>query len=76
MLFAVILAILLILGVTGWIATLAAAILGLCISYIFFHGPRDAVARDLYAIRHGEKRERPNLDNDIEDELLDQRDDL
>ena len=70
-LFGALLAIMMILGVQWWIAAPAAAILGLCISYIFLHRQRDEVAKDLYALRHGEKPKRVNPDNEIEDELLD-----
>lgn len=73
-LFGALLAIMMILGVQWWIAAPAAAIVGLCIAYIFFARQRDEVAKDLYALRHGDKPERVNLDNEIEDELLDQRD--
>lgn len=59
---------LLLLQVTPWIAAILAAIIGLCISYIFFRGPRDKVAADIYARRHGEQHD---LDNEVENAALD-----
>ena len=50
-LFAAVLAILLLLNIEWWIAALVAAVIGLCVSYIFFGGLRDAVARDIAARR-------------------------
>ena len=66
--FAIALAGLLLLQVTPWIAAVGAAVIGLCVSYIFFRGPRDQVARDIYAKRHSEQRD---ADNDIENAALD-----
>lgn len=40
-LFAGVLAVLLLLGVEGWIAALIAAVVGLCVAYIFFRPQRD-----------------------------------
>ncbi|WP_431279045.1 DUF4229 domain-containing protein [Leifsonia poae] len=70
LLFAVPLAILLILRIDWWIAVIAAALIGLCLSYIVLRKPRDAVARDLYAVRH---RTTPvtNADDDSEDAAID-----
>jgi hypothetical protein len=56
--------------VNPWVATTAAAVVALCLSYIFLKGPRDAVARDIYARRHGGHDDR-DADNDIENEILD-----
>lgn len=69
-LFVVIFAVLMLLSVTPWIATVAAAVIALCLSYIFLKGPRDAVARDIYSRRHGEHEDH-DADNDIENEILD-----
>ena len=66
---ALVLAILLFLQVTPWIAAIAAAIIGLCISYIFFRGPRDKFSQDIYARRVGEQHD---IDNEIENAALDQ----
>jgi hypothetical protein len=70
LLFAVPLAILLILRIDWWIAVIAAALIGLCLSYIILRKPRDAVARDLYAARH---RDAPvtTVDDDTEDAAID-----
>lgn len=70
--FVVIFAVLMLLGMGPFVATAAAAILALCLSYIFLKGPRDAVARDIYARRHGERDDRDE-DSDLENEILDRR---
>ena len=41
--------------VMGWIATLLAAVIGFCVSYIFFRRSREDVARGIYEARHAEK---------------------
>jgi hypothetical protein len=69
-LFIVIFTVLMLLSVNPWVATTAAAVVALCLSYIFLKGPRDAVARDIYARRHGGHDDR-DADNDIENEILD-----
>lgn len=55
LLFVVPLAILLVLRIEPWLATLLAAVIGLCLSYIFLRSPREKVARDLYAARQRTK---------------------
>jgi len=67
-LFAAILAVLLLLQVNPWLATVLAAVIGLCVSYIFFRGKRDELAKDIYQRRHTEQHD---IDNDIENEALD-----
>jgi hypothetical protein len=68
--FAVPLVVLLLVGVIWWLAVIAAALIGLCLSYIFLSRPRNAVSSDLYAVRH---RERPATteDDDVEDAAID-----
>lgn len=66
--FAVALALLLVLGVNPWIAAIAAAVIGFCFSYIFLRGPRDAVASSIVSIRESKDRD---LDNEVENEALD-----
>jgi ABC-type nickel/cobalt efflux system permease component RcnA len=68
--FVIPLAVLLVLHVEPWIAVVAAALIGLCLSYIFLRKPRDAVATDLYAVRH---RDKPatTVDDDVEDAAID-----
>jgi Protein of unknown function (DUF4229) len=68
--FAVPLVILLLLNVQPWIAVVAAALIGLCLSYVLLRRPREAVARDLYAVRH---REKPLVSDDdaAEDSAVD-----
>jgi hypothetical protein len=64
--FAVPLVILLVLGVVWWLSVIAAALIGLCLSYIFLSRPRNAVSSDLYAVRHRDKPARTE-DDDAED---------
>lgn len=70
LLFVVPLVILLLLHVDAWIAVVAAALIGLCLSYVLLRRPREAVARDLYAVRH---REKPvvSADDEAEDSAVD-----
>lgn len=70
LLFAIPLAILLVLRIDWWIAVIAAALIGLCLSYIFLSKPRNAVSTDLYAARH---RDKPatTVDDDAEDAVVD-----
>ena len=49
--FIVPLAILLALGVEGWISALVAAVIGICVSYIFFARSRNAVALQIHTAR-------------------------
>jgi cell division protein FtsW (lipid II flippase) len=57
--FAVVFAALYIAGVPWWLAAIIAAVVGLCVAYIFFGRLRDAVAVDL-----AERRARPAGDGD------------
>ncbi|GAA1448135.1 DUF4229 domain-containing protein [Leifsonia poae] len=70
LLFVVPLVILLVLRIEAWIAVVAAALIGLCLSYIFLRKSRNAVATDLYAARH---RDKPatTVDDDVEDAAID-----
>lgn len=68
--FAVPLALLLVLGIEPWIATVLAALIGLSVSYIFLRRPREAVSRDLYDLRHGSKA-RTSDDENAEDTVTD-----
>jgi L-lactate permease len=67
--FAVALAILLLMNVMWpWVAALVAAVISLCVSYIFLRGPRNRVAGDIHARRFGEQHD---VDNEIENAALD-----
>ena len=55
LLFAVPLAVLLIAGVTPWIAALVAAVFGFSASLLFLRRPRESMSSELYAARHREK---------------------
>lgn len=70
LLFAAPLAVLLIAGVTPWIAVLVAALFGFSASLIFLRRDREQLATDLYAARH---RETPVVrdDDEIEDAAVD-----
>ena len=68
--FAVPLVVLLLVGVVWWLAVIAAALIGLCLSYIFLSRPRNAVSSDLYAVRH-RGRPAPTEDDDVEDAAVD-----
>ena len=59
-LFAVALTALLLLGVPGWIAAIAAALIGLAVAYIFFRPQRDQL---IAAVR----RAPTSSDEDVED---------
>lgn len=66
LLFAVPLAVLLLLRVEWLFSVIAAAVIGLCTSYIVLRRPRARMAKDLYDIRHGNKRP-PIVDEENED---------
>lgn len=66
--FAVALAALLLLGVNPFISAAGAAIIGFCVSYIFFRKPRDEVAKSIAARRGAHDHDH---DNEVENELLD-----
>jgi uncharacterized membrane protein YraQ (UPF0718 family) len=71
LLFAVPLGILLLLRIDPLVATVIAAVIGLCLSYIFLRSPRDAVSRDIFAAT--QRRKAPSeADSDAEDAVLDQ----
>jgi Protein of unknown function (DUF4229) len=52
LMFVVPLVVLLVLRIDPWVSTLLAAVIGLCLSYIFLRKPRENVARELYAARN------------------------
>ncbi len=66
--FAIALAVLLLIGVNPFISAAGAAIIGFCVSYIFLRKPRDEVAKSIVARRGVQDRDR---DNEVENELLD-----
>ncbi|MCU1444032.1 MAG: hypothetical protein JWQ59_2182 [Cryobacterium sp.] len=70
LMFAVPLAILLMLRIEPWLATLIAAIIGFCLSYIFLRAPREKVAVELYAATHRSKPV-PPPDDATEDAAID-----
>lgn len=70
LLFAVPLALLLILRIEPWLSALLAAVIGLCLSYIFLRSPREEVARGLYSATHRTKPVK-QADDETEDAAVD-----
>lgn len=72
--FAAPLALLLVLRIDPLLATVIAAVIGFCLSYLFLRKSREAMSRDLYAARHRTKE--PVSDDDAtEDAAVDRADD-
>jgi hypothetical protein len=73
LLFAAPLVVLLVAGVTPWIAVLVAALFGFSASILFLRKHREQLAEDLYAARH---REKPAVtaDDEAEDAAVDESD--
>jgi ABC-type bacteriocin/lantibiotic exporter with double-glycine peptidase domain len=71
--FAVLLALLLVLQVNPFVAAFGAAAVAFCISYIFLKRRRDEVAKTMVRAKASGARSVPerDLDNDIENEALD-----
>jgi membrane protein implicated in regulation of membrane protease activity len=74
--FAVVLALLLLLQITPWIAAVLAAIIALCISIIFLRRPREEASKTLYAARANRSAAsatpaRTSEDEDVEDHAVD-----
>lgn len=70
LLFVVPLALLLILRIEPWLSALLAAVIGLCLSYIFLRSPREEVARGLYSATHRTKPVK-QADDETEDAAVD-----
>jgi len=68
--FVVVLAVLLVLNVNPFLATVVAAVAGFVISYVFFRKVRDQVAAE-FATRNEKPEPIKNVDTDAEDEALD-----
>ena len=75
--FAAVLAILLLLQITPWLAAIIAALISLCISIIVLRKPRDEASRSLYAARENRgqaqsaKPAAGSEDEDVEDSAVD-----
>jgi hypothetical protein len=67
--FAIPLVVMLFLGIEPWIAALLAAVIGLCISYIFFAPTRNSLSQALYESRQAKKA--AAKDEETEDALVD-----
>ncbi len=68
--FAVALAVLLLFKVNPYISAVAAAVIGFVLSYVFFRGLRNEVAKEL-AARNEKSVVVKNVDTEAEDEALD-----
>lgn len=78
--FAVVLALLLLLQITPWIAAVLAAIIALCISIIFLRRPREEASKTLYAARANRSAKsaapaRTSEDESVEDAAVDEQPD-
>lgn len=67
--FAIPLIVMLFLGIEPWIAAVLAAVIGLCISYIFFAPTRNSLSQALYESRQAKKA--AAKDEETEDALVD-----
>lgn len=67
--FAIPLIVMLFLGIEPWIAAVLAAVIGLCISYIFFAPTRNSLSQALYESRQAKKA--GDKDEETEDALVD-----
>ncbi|MFO7691042.1 MAG: DUF4229 domain-containing protein [Cryobacterium sp.] len=69
LMFALPLAVLLLLGLKVWLSAVLAALIGVCLSYLFLRSSRNALSSDLYAARH---RATPatHVDADTEDAAI------
>jgi uncharacterized membrane protein YphA (DoxX/SURF4 family) len=52
--FAVAFAVLMLVGFVPWLAAIVAAVIGLCVSYLFLGRTREAMSQDLYKSRNVE----------------------
>ena len=68
-LFAAIVALLMFLNVEGWLAAILAAIIALCISYIFFAGERDKVALAIHEWRERDATVKGRDESDEDSEI-------
>ena len=65
-LFAIVLAGLMLAGIPWWLSAPIAAVVGLCVAYIFFGKLRDAVTLDIVARRASTKKDADQLAEDAE----------
>lgn len=76
-LFAVVLALLLVLQITPWLAAVIAALVSLSLSIIFLRKPREEASKTLYQARENRhearrpKTEKVSEDEDVEDSAVD-----
>lgn len=72
-LFAVLFAVLMVLGIEWWISALLATVMAFALAYIFFYRQRQALAADLE--RMFIKNQSPDHDSVIEDQLVESESD-
>jgi membrane protein implicated in regulation of membrane protease activity len=73
--FAIPLLILLWVGLAPWAAAVVAAIIGVCVSYIFFARWRSAVSTEIYDAR-AHRTPSATSDEEVEDKAVDQASDI
>jgi membrane protein implicated in regulation of membrane protease activity len=66
--FAIVLAVLLLLGIEPWIAAVTAAVIGFCVSYLLLWKQRNAAVDDIRDLRSRAARD---ADSDAENEAVD-----
>lgn len=55
-----------------WLSAILAAIISLCVSYLFLRRPREKLARSIHDLRHGTGEiESDNDDDEVEDAAVD-----
>ena len=64
--FAVAFAILMVIGLQWYVSAVVAAVIGLCVAYIFFGKLRNAVALDIVARRANTAKDADQLAEDVE----------
>lgn len=69
-LFAGVFTLLMLLDIQWWLSAALAALISLCIAYIFFSKTRDQVSAGLYALRT-RTEEPPREDDEVEDAVVD-----
>lgn len=70
--FAVPLVVMLLLGMIPWLAALLSAIIGLCVSYIFFAKQRNRLSTELYEKRSAKAALKVDIDEAAEDAEVEQ----
>ncbi len=65
-------ALLMVYDISWWLSAILAAIISLCVSYLFLRKPRERLAQNLYELRHGTAEvSSDNDDDEVEDAAVD-----